>query len=250
MTKTIKTKVLILSSIRWKESSKIVTLYSEKLGKIKVIARGALKNNSAFAGKLQSLQLSEAIILVKESRSLQILKEMELLNAYNSIHTDLGRLPFGLAIFEILNQVFEEGEPDEIFFNFLTELLLALSQIKSAANVLIYFLLKFMSYLGFKPSLQNCSSGDTLKCAEKVFLSMENGQVFCTNCFKSHPNPIALQKGQFFYLKNLQKSNHRRLKELEIVRPDAFVLVQKLLNYINFHLDKNIHLESLQLLSQ
>lgn len=248
MTTTIKTKALVLGSIRWKESSKIVTLYSSKLGKIKVIARGAYKNNSPFAGKLESLQLCELIILVKESRTLQILKEVELLNSFNSVRTGLDRLPFGMAILEIINQVFEEPQPDEVFFDFVIEMLQALTKIKSPANVLLYFLLKLSSYLGFKPSLQNCASGDISKCANKVFLSMENGRVFCRNCPSSYSNTIALQKNQFFFLKNLQNLNHRRIINWEIARSDALSLIQQLINYINFHLENNIHTKALQLL--
>jgi len=250
MTKTIKTKALILGSIRWKESSKIVTLYSQKLGKVKIIARGALKNNSVFAGKLESLQLNEFIILVKESRSLQILKEVELLNSYNSICSDLSRYPFGIAILEIINQAFEESHSDERFFDFLIEMLQALAEIKVPENVFIYFLLKLSSYLGFKPSLQKCASGDLTKCSEKVFLSMENGIVFCNNCHASQPNPISLKKDQFFFLKNLQNLNHRRIKDWEIAHPDAAILIQRLIQYINFHYENNIHIEALQLLSK
>ncbi|KAA3609948.1 MAG: DNA repair protein RecO [Calditrichaeota bacterium] len=249
MSNTVKTKALVLSSIRWKESSKIVTLYSAQLGKIKVIARGAYKNNSAFAGKLESLQLSEFIILSKESRSLQILKEVEHFNSFNTIRMELNRLPYGLAILELINQVLEDGSPDEVFFDFIVEMLHALENTKSPANVLIYFLLKLSSYMGFKPSLQDCSAGDLSKCADKVFLSLGNGKIFCRNCPTSYPNPIQLQKEQFFFLKNLQNLNHRRLGKWEFTRFDTMILIQRLISYINFHFEKNIHIEALQLLS-
>jgi DNA repair protein RecO (recombination protein O) len=249
MTKTIKTKALVLNSIKWKESSKIVTLYSAGLGKTKVIARGAYKNNSVFSGKLESLQYLEAVILVKESRSLQILKEVELINAFNLIRTDLRRFPFGLSIIEIINQAFEDADSDEIFFDFVIEMILALSEIKSPSTVLLYFLLKLSSYLGFKPNFQNCASGDLTKCAGKVFLSMDKGQIFCQNCPATFSNPISLKKNQFFFLKNLQNQNHRRIRRLELDSSDAVSIIQRLITYINFHLENNIHIESLQLLS-
>ncbi len=249
MLKTIKTKAIVLSSIRWKESSKIVTLYSAKIGKVKVIARGAFKNNSSFRGKLESLQLNEFIIVTKESRSLQILKEVELLDPFNSIRMDLNRFPFALAILELINQVLEELHSDEVFFDYVVEMVQALAEIKSPPNVLLYFLLKLASYLGFKPSFQNCVSGDLSKCANKVFLSMDNGQIFCLKCPRTLPNPLSFQKDQFFFLKSLQNLNHRRIKTYKVVRPDALNLIERLISYINFHLEKTIHIKALQLIT-
>ena len=55
MAELIKSDAIILHSIRWQESSKIVTVYSREWGKIGLIARGALRPKSPFAGSLESL---------------------------------------------------------------------------------------------------------------------------------------------------------------------------------------------------
>ncbi|HHJ52190.1 MAG TPA: hypothetical protein ENJ89_03250, partial [Caldithrix abyssi] len=50
-----KSNAIILSAIRWHDSSKIITLYAREWGKIKVIAKGALRRTSPFGGKLETL---------------------------------------------------------------------------------------------------------------------------------------------------------------------------------------------------
>ena len=119
----IKTKALVLSSIRWKESSKIATIYGEQTGKIKIIARGALRSNSFFSGKLESLFLTEVLIDIKSSRSLQVLREIEVIDAFSKLRLDLDKFPFALAIVEVINQIVDQGHPDGVFFNFILEMI-------------------------------------------------------------------------------------------------------------------------------
>jgi len=246
----IKSRAIILNSIRWKESSKIVTIYGEQTGKIKVIARGALRSNSPFAGKIESLFFVELLIDVKKSRNLQVLKEIDVIDSYQNLRMDIKIFPFALSILEIVYQVFDEGHTDEIFFNFVLEMINSVTESKHPHNVFIYFLLKLSSYLGFKPALDTCTSGDTSLCDERVFLSISQGTIFCKNCFVESINPISLEKNQFFYLKNLQSLNHRRIKSIEISRNDFAQIIQGVLKYINFHFEQNINVNALQMLNK
>ena len=79
MKSQLKTKAIIIQSIRWKESSKIVTMYSEALGKIKLIARGAFRKGSPLAGKIETLMLVDAVLEVKESRAINLVKEIDVI---------------------------------------------------------------------------------------------------------------------------------------------------------------------------
>ncbi|MBD3223866.1 MAG: DNA repair protein RecO, partial [Caldithrix sp.] len=100
MSLLIKTKAIVLGSIRWQESSKIVTLFTRESGKIKVIARGALRNKSPFAGQLQTLNFGHAIFSEKTTRTLQILTAFDAEDNFNTLRLDLRRLPYALAILE------------------------------------------------------------------------------------------------------------------------------------------------------
>ena len=250
MADIIKTDAIILSSIRWKESSKIVTIFGKSTGKIKIIARGALKNNSPFAGKLESLFFVEVIIDSKKSRTLQILREIEIIDSYPIIRLNFKVYPYVLSIFEIVHQVFDESQSDEVFFNFVIEIINAFTENSSPQNIFIYFLLKLSSYLGFKPFLENCTSGDISLCEEKVFLSISKGTIFCKKCLVESENPLLLQKDQFLYLKNLQNIHHRRIKNIEIHRSDFAQIIQNLLKYINYHAEQNLSIAALKLINR
>ena len=70
---SIKTQALVLNSIKWKDSSRIVTLFTHQQGRIKVIVHGAAREKSRFRGKLETLNLLECLIAYRKSRSLQVL---------------------------------------------------------------------------------------------------------------------------------------------------------------------------------
>ena len=248
MKNQIKTTAIILHSIRWKESSKIVTMYTEAFGITKLIARGAYRKGSSLAGKIETLMLVDAVLNVKESRSINIIKEIDIVDTFSEIRTNMKLLPYALSLIEIINQVLEETDSDSIFFNFIVEMINAVRDSKTPEIVLVFFLLKLSSYLGFKPELGKCGLGDTNLCSEKIYLSMNNGKVSCKNCDTNTSHPLIINKDQYLFLKDLQKVSYRLIRNYEKSRSDSIILVEKLLRYLNFHLDKEIRVSALQLI--
>lgn len=250
MPELIKTQAIVLHSIRWQESSKIVTLYSREHGKIKVIARGALRSKSPFGGKLETLNLIEAIISTKVSRSLQILTQADLLNSFNSIRPDLARLPFALSILEIIYQALDEHQVDEIFFDFVITLLEAISQSAQAEIILWYFLLKFTSFLGFKPNFDYCASCSNTALKGAVHFAIEKGAIYCNECSSANASNISLRNDELEFLRRLQNHPHRRLNEWVTPVPAKRDFTSLLIDYLNHHLEHSLSLNSLSMLAR
>jgi DNA repair protein RecO (recombination protein O) len=247
MSQIIKTKALILSSIRWKDSSKIVTVFTANYGKMKVIAKGALRNKSIFAGKLESLNYVEIIINEKKSRTLQILTDIDLLDSFNNLRMQYDRLPYAITIMEIIQQIFEEEFNDELFFDFVIEMIRAIEKSEKAEVVLWYFLLKLSSYLGFKPQLSYCSLCETRTLSFPVKLSLENGSIFCSTCHSDSLLIERLNVVNLQLLQRLQTYHHKKINEFK-VESTRNGLTALLIRYLNFHLDKKITVNALKLL--
>ncbi len=248
MPQIIKTKALILGSIRWKESSKIVSLFTADHGKIKVIARGALRKKNTFGGKLETLNYIEAIINEKKSRSLQILNDMDILDSFNSLRMQYEKLPYALTILEIIQQVFDENITDKIFFNFLVELIRAVEKSDNAQTVLWYFLLKLSSYLGFKPQLTKCALCKKTTFLQPVKLSVENGRLYCRECSVNTLLNITVTPQTLAILQNLQNYPYKKIADFTAPPNKNQNITDLLLKYLNFHLDKQLSIRSLQLL--
>ena len=78
----IKTEALIIKTIPFKETSKIVRMYTRDKGKIAAIAKGASRSKSNFRGKLDPLNYIESIVYFKESREVQTLGEIDLIKSF------------------------------------------------------------------------------------------------------------------------------------------------------------------------
>jgi DNA repair protein RecO (recombination protein O) len=243
-----KTAAFVLGSIRWQESSKIVSLYSRELGKIKVIARGALKPKSPFGGKLEALSLTEVVIAIKQGRSLQILTQADLLEPFNMIRQDLSKLPYALAMLEVINQTLDELHPDTVFFDFCLELFDSINRVKIPELVFCYFLLKLSSYLGFKPALEACSSCQKSPPETPVNFVLEKGVVYCHNCMNASVVSVILHEAEWRFVQQLQKHPHRRLEEFQLPLPQSRNITSLLIDFLNYHLDRKLCINALEFL--
>ncbi len=250
MPELIKTTALVLESIRWHESSKIVTLYTRSEGMIKVIARGALRKKSQFAGRLETLNVVQCVISRKESRELQVLTQADILEPFAVLKADLRRLPYGLAIAEMLKKVFEKGHKDEIFFDFLLQMLQTLSSSNRPEIVFWYFLLKFVSFLGFRPDFSRCLSCGRTNFPKGAWFVFKEGALVCPACAARVELSVHFNPDTIHFLHNLQKFNHRKIHAFPLREPANVDITNLLLRYLNFHVGHEMILESLKLLPE
>ncbi len=101
----VSTDAIVLRSMKYGETSKIVTLYSQKFGKIKVIAKGARGAKSRFGASLEPMTHSSVILYKKEERELNLLSKSEITKSFLKFGSSGDRLATGLAVVELVNMV-------------------------------------------------------------------------------------------------------------------------------------------------
>ncbi len=248
MAEIIKSKALILHSIRWHESSKIVYIFSRKWGRMGLIAKGAIRPKSTFAGNLETLNYVECVISKKAGRELQILTGIDVLDSFNQLRLDLEKLPYALAVLEVLDKVIEGHSADTIFFDFTIHTLQMIEKINQAELVFWYFLLKLVSFLGFQPQLGQCHSCHTKNPSGTLRFHFNDGAVFCSDCAANSFGGMKLENQDWQYLRNLQAHPHKKLASFDQSIHSGYNFTPLLIEYLNHHTEKAINLKSLQLL--
>ncbi|NOX38053.1 MAG: DNA repair protein RecO [Calditrichaeota bacterium] len=251
MSEILKTPALVIHTIRWSDSSKIVHLFSEKRGYLKVVAKGALRPKSPFRGLLEPLNEIEAIISLKENRELQVLTSVTLLNAFMGIRDNLEKTGVALAVFELLQKLFPIHEPVTPFYRYLTTWLTQLekSDRPQLLPYLWHFLFRFSHVLGFGWQLSHCSICDGLPSRSPITLEYISGSMVCPDCAARvtvQGMPLSLKQWQF--LNQLAAVPPEQIEKLDAASLSGQEdrITEILLKHLAYHTDISLELKSLK----
>jgi DNA repair protein RecO (recombination protein O) len=250
MAKNRKDTFILLKSIRWRDSGKIMTAFGKESGKVSFIAKGALRPKSPFSGQLETLSIAEFVYSSKASRELQILISSNILENFSSLKLDMNRLPYALAVIEILDEVIHNGHKDAIFYEFVFKVMVAIETAEAFKEVFTYYLMKISSYLGFRPNFSDCAQCGNKKTSEPLAFLNASGSVICSNCIAGNEHHIRITKHDIHYLKYLQNYNHRQLATMSVCEQKGGFYQTLMINYLNYHLEHPLHLHSLDMLKK
>jgi DNA repair protein RecO (recombination protein O) len=152
--KLIKTKAIVLSYLRYRESSLIVRVFTEEKG-----ACSLLVNNVRTAGKrkhsgialYQPFSLLEVVMYFSPDSDLHRLSEAKVLWPLQQIPFDIHKTTVALFLSEVLGRCLRTDEEQQELFRFLTESILAFDSPHTQTNFHVQFLLKLSIFLGFAP---------------------------------------------------------------------------------------------------
>jgi DNA repair protein RecO (recombination protein O) len=152
-----KTKAIVLHHIKYGESSIIVTLYTEKYGRLASLVSGVRSNRSRVPMTFfQPLTLLEVELYYKANRGLQRLKEAACPFHYVSIPFVVGKGAIAMFLADVLLHTLMEEEGNAALFDFLYHALQLLdTRDENYASFHLHFLLHFARYLGFSPGEVN-----------------------------------------------------------------------------------------------
>ena len=147
----IKTRGIVLNYMRYRETSIIARVYTERLGLQSYVVNGVRKAKPPGRIALfQPLTLLELVAYTSRQGGLTRLAEFRCAEAYRSIAFDVQKSSVALFLAEILGRVLQEEESNEPLFHFLHDALLAFDEQPAGyENFALIFLLRLAVYLGF-----------------------------------------------------------------------------------------------------
>ena len=183
-----KTEAIILKGMKYRETSKILTLYTRQFGKVSVIAKGARSPKSKFGSALEPMNYVLAVFYKKDSRDLHLLAQCDLMKSFRGISEEMDRLHAAMAVVELVNAVSHQEEQNEQLFMTTVQSLEEINRAtKNVLHVLYCFEVRLSEILGFKPNFSTCFSCsreiDAGSVGTKgVELHLSGGGAFCSTC--------------------------------------------------------------------
>lgn len=178
----VDTSAIVLKTIAFSESSLIVTLLSDKHGKIAVMARGARRNKNRFGGMLQPGAVLDVTYYYKTTREVQNLSDIALKKSTWRIHQEIEKMAIGLTTLELCDQLCHEHEPMPEIFGFLSGFLPWLHETGTNPKNLfpyIQFRLTQLTGIGISwdPDITKSVNDNQDNNGPPCYLNVESGQI-------------------------------------------------------------------------
>ena len=105
-----KAEAIVLKTLNHGDTSKIITLYSREVGRLKLIAKGVRSPKSKAMGLFQPTRHIQVIYYSKATSELQLFKSGELIDGFFGLEEDFDRLTLAQVMVELMERSFEEEE--------------------------------------------------------------------------------------------------------------------------------------------
>jgi DNA repair protein RecO (recombination protein O) len=203
---------LVLRTTDWSDTSRIATLWTRELGKVRVLAKGGRRLRSNFESALDLLTLCRIVLLRKSSGGLDLLTEAQVVRRFPGLATRLPALYAAYYVAELLADWTEENDPHPHLFD---EALLALQELADAAGPaggeavglrVARFELVLLRELGYSPLLDVCAACHAPSAGDGLAFSAAAGGVVCAGCAPRQRDRRPLSPGCHEALRQLSAS--------------------------------------------
>jgi DNA repair protein RecO (recombination protein O) len=183
---SLETSAVLLRSIDYGESDRVVTLLGRSTGCIGAIARGARKSQRRFGGGLGLCSVGDAVLRERGGAELLTFERFDVTTSFPSLGADVTRMGHAAYMAELLTKLCAPRQPEPSIFDLALAFLACLESGGPSEPRLRIFELALLERLGFAPALDSCatcgradlSAGDAID----VRFIPDRGGVVCQGC--------------------------------------------------------------------
>lgn len=149
----VTTKAIILTSLKYGDTSLIVRAYTASDGLKSYMLKGVLssKKGKLKAAYFQPLSQLEIVANHRNKGTLESIREARVNYSYRTVHNDIAKNAMTLFLAEMLSYSILEEEINPPLFEFLEASFQWLDMNDEIANFHCYFLIQLTKYFGFYP---------------------------------------------------------------------------------------------------
>ena len=223
----IKIKGIVIKAIDYKDSDKLITIFSAEKGLITARVRGVKKAKAKLAFAVQPFAFVEFMLSAKGGFYTVI--NATSIDQFFDITTDFDNYILMLACLEVCFKTIKENDVNEpLFILLLNSLKMVCYQNVSAMVVFIKFMFESLKHLGFAMELFECACcGDKLSDKQFAFSYDYNGML-CGRCLSKNEH-LELSAGEYAVLRNIDSTEINNLVNLRFNSRDNLVQVISLL---------------------
>lgn len=198
------------------EADRILTILTRTEGVIEAVARGARRPRSRLVGA--TLPFTQIQAMIFGGKTLDNLSQAEIVHTFSAIREDLLRTAYGTYWCELAYEFMGQRDPNEEIYLFFLASLLMLEATDDPGLLSIYFELRFLAQLGYRPALDCCCA-----CGQSMaegggagsFLTSSGG-LLCSACTQSNASGEVMSAAAIGFMRMLLVWDLRKLNVLKL----------------------------------
>ena len=238
---TYKTTGIVIGRTNYGEADRILTIMTVEHGKIKAIAKGVRKIKSRSGGHIELF--GNVDFMIANGRGLDVMTAATLTWYPHDLASDYNKLGFAYLFSSMINNLVDENEPHIEVYELLGASLVALEKTGVEPQLELWFKLRLLDALGYKPQLNGCIICGENSGNEIYFISAERGGLVDNRCKNIGDGEIAINAIKLWRLVlDHRYSSIRTLSETFQIATHTLALCDSIYEY---HLGRAFHPQAL-----
>ena len=156
---------IVLRRLRFSDSSLIITWLTDTHGRLRTMAKGALRQKSPFAGKLDLFFHCDLMLNLSRKSDLHMLREVSIRATFDRIRTDYLKTSVASYFVELIEEVTESDHPVTDIYLLLLRALDYLNSKRPELRGVLFFETELCKCLG----LHSSDSGSSVEAIVSTF---------------------------------------------------------------------------------
>jgi DNA repair protein RecO (recombination protein O) len=236
-----RTEAIVLRRLDLGEADRLTTVCSQERGKLRLVAKGVRRPGSRKSGHLEPFTRVE--LMIARGRELDLITQAQAIDDYPGLRDDLERLGQAAYVVELLDRfTVEEGEENQALYRLLVSTLEGLNlQIQPSASIVLYFQMRLLDIVGFRPEFFQCLSCGAEIRPESQYFSSQQGGILCPRCGKKREEPLAISLNALKVMRHFQRSGFDAAVSPEISE-SIFLEIERIMQaYLSYLLERGLN---------
>lgn len=172
------------------EADRMLTFYTDNLGRVEVLAKGIRKIDAKLRGGAEVFSISDIEFI--QGRNQKTLTDAVKVKNFKNIMESPEKTKFSHKILRALDLFIKGQESDKKIWELLVDVFEKVNDVdfsrKNYNLINCYFIWNFMDVLGYSPHLSVCASCGQKLNPYNLYFSNKDGGVVCKNCAAQEKN--------------------------------------------------------------
>jgi len=236
----LQTTAILLRSVDFGESDRILHLLVPESGRLTAIAKGARRSVRRFSGTLDLFNHLRVQIDRRREGAMARLDQAVLIRAFSPLRTQPARFALGCYLLELLDRLAPEGgarADTQRLFAFSLRALAAAAERPADARLRLFLELQALDLLGLRPELARCvRCGAEPRSAPRIGFHVAEGGPLCSACGRGAEGVLEVHAGTLRALELLLRLDEDRLARLVLPAAGLEEARELLERFQRFHL--------------